>query len=212
MLTIEREAYIFVLIVLMALNIGVYRKTLRDEIPWEHIKRKKKQIEDSILMMRVKRNSSSLEKELFSSSVTLKNLSIVRQEAPISADYIYERLVENGGRLKPLYSRMLTLYRMGHDTEAFEIVAKEIGTKAAKNFAHILSKLDKLNPAQLAEQMEMFQESMTEASMTAAMKKAQRNSAIITGLAAASIFALLLNFTVVVVFMNTVDILNDIFI
>lgn len=107
---------------------------------------------------------------------------------------------------------MLTLYRMGNDTEAFEIVAKTVGTKSGKNFANILSKLDKLNPAQLVEQMEMFQESLTESAMTAAMKRAQRNSLIITSCAAASVFALLVNFTVVVVFMKTVNILNQIFV
>ena len=181
-------------------------------MPFEVLKNKRKQVAEGIMMMRAKRKNISLERELFSSSVTLKNLSIVRRDAPISADYIYERLVENSGYLKPVYSRMLTLYRMGNDTEAFEIVAKTVGTKSGKNFANILSKLDKLNPAQLVEQMEMFQESLTESAMTAAMKRAQRNSLIITSCAAASVFALLVNFTVVVVFMKTVNILNQIFV
>ncbi len=207
-----KEIYLLILLLLMALNIRLYKNQLGEVLPFEVLKNKRKQVAEGIMMMRAKRKNISLERELFSSSVTLKNLSIVKRDAPISADYIYERLVENSGYLKPVYSRMLTLYRMGNDTEAFEIVAKTVGTKSGKNFANILSKLDKLNPAQLVEQMEMFQESLTESAMTAAMKRAQRNSLIITSCAAASVFALLVNFTVVVVFMKTVNILNQIFV
>ncbi len=80
----------------------------------------------------------------------------------MSADYIYEKLAENSGYLKPMYSQMLALYRSGRDKEAFKLPAKIIGTKAAGNFALILSKLDKLNPAELVEQMNIFQSSMIE--------------------------------------------------
>ena len=204
--------YFAVLVILMAANVYVNMQELREIFSSEKIKHKKAQLEKYIFTMVPKRKRSNLERELFNSSVTLKNLSIVRRETPISADYIYERLAENGGRLRPVYSRMLALYRAGNDEEAFRIVASEIGTKAAKNFAYILSKLDKMNPAQLVLQMEMFQETMTESAMTGAMKKAQRNSVIITACASMSIFALLINFTVVVVFMNTIEILNGIFI
>jgi len=203
--------YFAALAILMAANVYVNRQELREIFLGEKIKQRKAQIENYILTIVPKRKHSNLERELFSSSVTLKNLSIVRRETPISADYIYERLAENGGRLRPVYSRMLALYRAGNDEEAFRIVASEIGTKAAKNFAYILSRLDKMNPAQLVLQMEMFQEAMTESAMTVSMKKAQRNSVIITACASMSIFALLINFTVVVVFMNTIEILNGVF-
>lgn len=203
--------YFAALAILMAANVYVNRQELREIFLGEKIKQRKARIENYILTIVPKRKHSNLERELFSSSVTLKNLSIVRRETPISADYIYERLAENGGRLRPVYSRMLALYRAGNDEEAFRIVASEIGTKAAKNFAYILSRLDKMNPAQLVLQMEMFQEAMTESTMTVSMKKAQRNSVIITACASMSIFALLINFTVVVVFMNTIEILNGVF-
>ena len=92
-----------------------------------------------------------------------------------------------------------------------ESLGQEIGTRAGRNFALILSKLERLEPAQMAEQMEMFAESLSEAAMTAAMKKAQRAGVIITALGAASVFALLVNFTVVVIFLRTVDLLSGVF-
>ena len=76
----------------------------------------------------------------------------------------------------------------------------------------ILSKLDKLNPAELEAQMQSFQKSIIEKRVTYAVKKVQRNSVILTAFAAATIFALLLNFVVVVVFMHTLQSLNSIFV
>ena len=204
--------YMAVLAALMCVNVCIYRKELKFPLPGDELRQKKKELKNSIMVMTAKHKAGSLERELFSSSVTLKNLSIVRREAPISADYMYEKLVENGGKLKPVFSHMLTLYRTGHDEEAFNIVAAEIGTKSAKNFAYILSKIDKMNPVQLAGQMEIFQEMMTEKAVTAAMKRTQRNGAVITVCASMSIFALLINFTVVVIFMDTIDVLNSIFV
>ena len=160
----------------------------------------------------IRRNRDALDRELYAGSVILKNMSIVRRETPLSADYIYENLMENSSLLKLMYRRMLSLYRSGKDAEAFAVPSEFIGTRAARNFGIILSKLDKLNPAELTEQMSIFQESMTESRATQAVKRNQRNSIIITSMAAISIFALLINFVVVVVFMDALTMLNNMFI
>ena len=149
--------------------------------------------------------------ELYGSVITLKNLAIVQKERPFSADYIYEALMENSGRLRPVYEEMLTLYRGGRDKEAFQVFAERTGTRNGKNFASILSKLDRINPAELVKQMEVFQNVMAEARMTAALKSAQRRSIIVTVWATAAIFALLINFTVVVVFLDALTMLENLF-
>ena len=159
----------------------------------------------------MKNNKEELDKDLFKSSVILKNLSLVKRDTPFSADYMYEKLMENSTNLKPIYGQMMTLYRNKRDTEAFKILPTIVGTKASKNFAMILSKLETLNPAEMENQMELFQKSMMENRMTSAIKRVQRNSMILTVMATATIFALLLNFVVVVVFMSTLDVLNNVF-
>ena len=53
---------------------------------------------------------------------------------------------------------------------------------------------------------------MMESRMTYAIKRVQRTSLVLTGLATITVFALLLNFVVVVVFLNTIDTLNQLFI
>lgn len=177
------------------------------EISANILKRAKERVSKFI----IKKNSFYHDRELFSSSVILKNLSLVRRETPLSADYIYENLMKNSSLLKPMYSEILTLYRSGRDEEAFRVPVTFIGTKAARQFAMILSKLEKLNPAELTEQMEVFQKMMIESRMTFALKRTQRNSLIITAMSAASVFILLINFAVVVVFMDAINILNTIF-
>lgn len=151
------------------------------------------------------------DEELYGSVITLKNLAIVQKERPFSADYIYEALMENSGRLRPVYEEMLTLYRGGRDKDAFEVFAERTGTRNGRNFAAILAKLDRINPAELVKQMEVFQNVMAEARMTEALKSAQRRSIIVTVWAAAAVFALLINFAVVVVFLDALTMLENLF-
>ena len=106
---------------------------------------------------------------------------------------------------------MLLLYRQGRDEEAFSYFAEAVGTKAGKNFAAILSKVEKTNPKQLVEQMEVFQNMMAEKRMTQAMKIAQRNSVLTTVWSTATVFAFLINFAVVAVFLDTLTMLKTVF-
>ena len=146
----------------------------------------------------------SPEGELYDSCIILKNLAIVKQQKSLSADAIYEMLLRHAVRLRPAYAGMLSLYRGGQDQEAFEFFAEAVGTKAGKTFASILSKLDEINPAELTTQMRVFQNMMIE-------KRVQRNSLLITLWSSAAIFAMLINFTVVVVFLQTLDTLQTLF-
>ena len=75
----------------------------------------------------------------------------------------------------------------------------------------ILSKLDRISPGELTEQMEVFQEMMGQQRMTAEMKLVQRNSVIIMALAAGTMFVMMIDFTVVVVFMHTITLLESVF-
>ena len=58
---------------------------------------------------------------------------------------------------------------------------------------------------------DIFQRDITEIKVTAVMKQAQRNSMVITAMSALSVFALLVNFTVVVIFMKSIDMMGSVF-
>ena len=119
--------------------------------------------------------------------------------------------MENSDGLKPMYGRIISLYRSGRDEEAFRVPSETIGTRQARAFGQILSKLDKINPVELREQMDIFQRDITEKKVTEAMKQTQRNSVIITAMSALTVFALLVNFTVVVIFMKSIEMMGSVF-
>ena len=204
-----RLLYFIILGVILLLTCIVYYEEIKSVIPSRRLVFYRQKIGKELNKWVMSKNNILLDRELFSSNVILKNLSLMRRNTPFSADYMYEKLMENSTLLKPFYSEMLTLYRNGKDEDAFKVFTVEIGTKAARNFAMILSKMDKMNPAELVEQMEIFQQMMMESNTTAAMKRAQRNSLLITGVAACTVFILLINFAVVVVFMDTINTLNN---
>lgn len=155
--------------------------------------------------------SRHYEMELYDSSLLLKNMALADREHSFSADYIYERLMEHARRLKPVYARMLNLYRGGHDKEAFQYFAGQCGSRTGRNFAAVLSKIDRIAPDELVEQMEVFLEIMGQQRITAEMKRVQRNSLITTSLAAISVFVMVLDFAVVIVFMHTLTLMENVF-
>ena len=59
--------------------------------------------------------------------------------------------------------------------------------------------------------LEVFQNMMAEKRMTQAIKTAQRNSVITTIWSSATVFSLLINFAVVAVFMDTLNMLKNFF-
>lgn len=152
-----------------------------------------------------------IDQEIHDSSMLLKNLAIAERQRAFSADYLYERLMENAVRLKSVYAELLTLYRSGRDREAFQVFRERCRTRAARNFSLILEKLEQINPEELVEQMEVFQEMMQQQKMTEDMKQVQRNSLITTAAATAVVFVMVIDFAVVLVFMHTITLLESVF-
>ncbi|NLD20538.1 MAG: hypothetical protein GX663_09925 [Clostridiales bacterium] len=148
--------------------------------------------------------------EIFNSFVILKNLAVVQKEKPRSADYILELLMENSGRLKNIYTEMLSIYRSEEPERAFGFFAENIGTKSAKSLAIVLAKLDSINPHELLEQIRVSQDAISEQRYTEASKRAERNGIISIGFSTGTFFVILLNFVVVVVIMDTLAMLGSI--
>ena len=156
-------------------------------------------------------HSDRAEKEIFNCCIVLKNLAIVHRELPMSADFILEQLMESSKILRNTFVDMLSAYRNGRGEEAFSILYARVPIKEAKTFASILNKLDQINPAELIAHMTAFEETFASQRMTKGMKRAERKSLLTTMMATASIFAILLNFTIVVVFMDTLNLLGQVF-
>lgn len=150
------------------------------------------------------------DREIFSSCLLLKNLSVMKQDAPLSADYMLEQLKDSSFLLRRIYEDMIRDYRNGQYEEAFSRMPEKVGTRAAVLFSHILSKIDQVNPAQLAGYMRSFEESFQEARVTQAVRRNQRKALVCTAVSMAAVLAVLMNFTAVAVFMNMHEMLNSI--
>lgn len=152
-----------------------------------------------------------LERELFHSCILLKNLAIVHQELPMSTDFLLEQLMEASKPLRNTYAEVLSLYRKGEQEVAFRTIYQKIPTKAALDFSRILCKLDYIQPSELVLQMDGFEETFSAERKTKAMARAERKSLITTLTSTATVFVVLLNFTVVVIFLDTLRILEQLF-
>jgi hypothetical protein len=150
------------------------------------------------------------DREIFSSCLLLKNLAVMKQDAPVSADYMLEQLKDNSFLLRHVYEDMIRDYRNGDYENACLRLKTEVGSRAAALFSHILSKMDQVNPAELVSYMHSFEESFEEERMTQAMKSNERKSLICTAASMAAVLAVLMNFTAVAVFMNMHDMLQNI--
>jgi len=158
-----------------------------------------------------KSRTEKLDREIYASCIVLKNLAIVQGEKPQSADKLYEILMNSSKKLKPLYQEMISLYRVGRREEAFKNFAMSIGTSSARSFVALLSKLDRINPAELLDQVNSLIEAMSEKRLTDGIERAQRNGAITITLSTLAIMAALGDFLIIVVYLDMLSGLSLVF-
>lgn len=153
----------------------------------------------------------NFDKELYNSVVTLKNLAITEIEQNLSADLIFEKLTENSKRLKPIYEEMLNKYRTGDISGCFTYFSDSIGTKNGKAFSLLLEKIDKIHPNELKASVNSLQEVMQEERFTKGMELAEKNGNLTYAMASAVCFISILNFAVVVVMMDALNMMTSLF-
>ena len=151
------------------------------------------------------------ERDLYQAAILLKNLAVVRREYPVSLDYMLEELSRDSGTLKPVFQETLSRYRSGQYDEAFDFFGKSVKSGYGRTFASLLSKMDRINPYELCEQIDVFIEIIREVRTTEAMKQAEKRSLIITAFSSAAVFSFMINFCVVVVFLDMLSNLRFIY-
>ena len=152
-----------------------------------------------------------LEREIWNSCIVLKNLAIVHRGQPMSCDFILEQLMTCSRPLSNVYADILSAYRNGRGENAFDLLYEQVPVKAARYFSFILSRIDRIDPGELISHMIAFEETFAAERMTRGMRRAERRSLITTMAATATVFAVLLNFTVVVVLMDAMRLLGQAF-
>ena len=179
--------------------------------PCEYVFGNVKSIFSRVLLLFTSAKRKRMDRDLYAVCVVLKNISRATRYSPLSADRMLEKLAKCASKdLKPVILTSLSLYRTAREKEAFEYFARTIGTPAARSVAGLLSKLDSINPALLTEQTEALIESMNESRITAGYRQAQKNGLITIALATFSVMIAMLDFLVVVVYMDLMTMLAEV--
>ena len=163
---------------------------------------------NSIKIIGKKIKYSKLNKDLISASICLKNLSIIMNEEAMTTDYVLELLIDNSKELKPYLIKCLMIYRLGNKDKAFIYLKEAIDGKNMEEFVGILRKFDEVNGSKLTKQIESFSHCLIEERSTYKRKLGDKYNLLYTALVTVNIFALLINFTIVVIFTDALNMIN----
>ena len=151
------------------------------------------------------------EQEILSQTVILKTIAIAGRKSPMSQEYILELLLESSRAMRGTYEGILYRIRSGKGGEAFVPEGALADSAVASNYLTILSELDRIDPSELIRSIEAFEEVYAQERVTRAMKRAGIRSILVTLISSASVLAVLMNFTVVVVYLNLLEKLGDLY-
>lgn len=141
----------------------------------------------------------------------LKNIAIIKKDNPPGAQFVLEQLRKFTKETRPAFNKMMAIYSLGKKAEATEYFSQAIGTKEAENLASILRKIDDLNPAEFLEQIEYYQESIRRERESLKQKQNENRSNLIFLVVFVSSITVLINFVIVVYYIETINSLKFIF-
>lgn len=148
------------------------------------------------------------EQEIFNSCMVLKIMAIVQNDTSLSTEHIIGELMSNSIALKKTYGEILFKWRNGEGSDSFEPLSTALNSKAARKFGIILSQAEQMQPAELVLEIRAFEAAFAGERTTDIARQAERKSVFATAIAAACIFAVLMNFAIVVAFMDTIRMLG----
>lgn len=155
-----------------------------------------------------KRRKEKIDRELFSLMTQLKNLCIAQGDCPLSGDYLIEHMHRFSSCTRQALSKLLTLWRLGQIEEGCSAFAGILNTKLSIEFSSILLKLESMNPIELSSHIELFQSHIREEHMTRHMRRQEVISYVLYTPVIASAFLIMLNFMVIAIWMDTVNLIQ----
>ncbi|GKX28710.1 hypothetical protein SH1V18_11900 [Vallitalea longa] len=158
-----------------------------------------------IIKMISKMQNKKKDIEIYRLLIQIKNIAITRQVKPYSADYTINQLIKFSKLTKNALINFLILYDVGKEDEAYKKFTKEINTKMGNDFAMILLKLDKLNPLELVEQINIIKDKNREEHITEKHRKQNTISDLIYFPIIIPVFILFLNFIMVTIWIPRIE-------
>lgn len=147
-------------------------------------------------------------KEVYMSICQLKNIAAINV-GDIGSDYILEHLIKFTNYTKPVFSKMLKMWYEYDKEIACDYFASAIDTEEGKNLADIFRKLDDISPSEIKAELEVYQSSFISKRQTVKEKKNENRGYILYGFVIISAMAVLVNFVMIVLFIDTLLKLNS---
>ena len=150
-----------------------------------------------------------IDKEIFEAMTQLKNICIAQGNTPMSGDYIIEKIMVTAQATSLAYSRLLTHWRRGQIELGCELFGDSLDTKISREMAAIFVKLETMNPIELTPHIEAYQSHIREERMTKYLKKQENISYLMYAPVIASAFFIMMNFIMIVVWMDTAKLIQN---
>lgn len=150
-------------------------------------------------------------KEIYRAIVQLKNLSIIKANTNIGADFIINELNKFTNVTKPIFDKMLSLWYLNERKKAIEYFSNAIDTKEGKELALLFDKLDYIDTSELINQIELYQTNVRSERQTYYEKNNEARSNIAYGVVMLSAVIVLINFIIVTIFIDAINLYNSIF-
>ncbi|WP_304944599.1 hypothetical protein [Vallitalea guaymasensis] len=143
--------------------------------------------------------------EIYRILIQLKNIAITQQDKPYSADYTINQLIKFSKLTRNALINFLMYYNIGKEDEAYKKFTKDINTQMGNDIGMILLKLDKLNPTELIEQIDIIKERNREKHITEKHRKQNAISDLIYLPIIIPVFILFLNFIMITVWIPRIE-------
>jgi len=148
--------------------------------------------------------------EIYRAISQLKNLAITKEDNPPGADFIIDQLRKFTKLTRPFFNNMMYLWSIGKREEACNYFKTAIGTKEAGDLADIFLKLEYLGPMELQNQMILYQQDIKKRRETEKIKHNENVSWIVYSVVSITVILMLLNFVVVVYYIDSMELMKNI--
>lgn len=163
-----------------------------------------------ILNFSQRRKRSIYNQELYLAISQMKNSFLVYKDKAPSSQKILEEISQYTEKLRPVLHKFLSFWMVGEREQAVAFFDKEIGTPEASKLSQIFLKLDDIDPYELNDQLETFQNIYRTQRETEKKKQDEFKSYILFAATITSALMILFNFIIVGYFIDFMKSLKEI--
>lgn len=144
--------------------------------------------------------------ELYLAVSQMKNSFLIKKDRPPSSQMVLEEVRRYTDKTRHIFNRFMSFWQMGEKDMAVDYFEKAIGTTEAKSLSQVFLKLDELNPAEMRQQLNAFQDIYRTQRETAKKRKNEHKSNFLFVLVIGTCLLLMVNFLGIAFF---IDFLKD---